>query len=397
MRHFDIYGQAWPRRIPSNGSAFLPTPREEQTPGESSSSRRVTQKALPVLDRKLAAAASSPKTAGQKERAESRPSKRQKTDVVPVTMSESTKEYLNKGLPKAQSTSPVVPVKRKRGRPRLSDIARRARAEEPSPFKDQPRNTNGRFDKKSQPPSSEAPTSQSPEKSSPGRSRAERALERERQKAMKKGKEEEEEDGEADVSLYRSRKRHSDVEMSELDFRGAKRVRSNNDILPLQKIYPHPPNLRNGNLCNKPNPLSFAIRAWVPLLMTDDDSATEDDKGPVTPPETSLSPPIVTVHIGDGDSADDSVVVSGSIPTLLNPSPFNFAKRKWSSFGTSTAASLSPVGSSTTLQPVRRSSFYQQRPQSPAKEETIGHDAVSEEVCIAVDAFRSVFIIDFVV
>ncbi|KAF5370841.1 hypothetical protein D9758_001978 [Tetrapyrgos nigripes] len=300
MRHAAIYGLPWPRRTPLPGttSNFLTTPKES-TPVEPS--RRVTQKGLHDLDRKLAAAALSKKRQrGEEDDVEAeKPAKKSKTDV-----SESRHE-------REESEHPTP--KRKRGRPRLSTPQRKSASivvkteeEEDTPlhpqgFKSQSRHMDGRF--------GTATTNTSP-------SRAERALEREKQKERR----------EKEQEVSQNKKRSGDDDDD--DGPETKRLRGNGGRLPLRRVFPRPGSLGSGNLVGRPNPLSFATRAWSGLMISDDGSE-EDGEGPHTP-EDSQSPPAVGVESGD----PASLVITAAIPPPLTykPTPFSFARRRWSSF-----------------------------------------------------------------
>src|SRR6266550_4736405 len=181
MRHFAIYARPWPCRVPLNGHSpsFLPTPREEATPVDNST-RRVTHKALPVLDRKLQAVASGHSTpkASSKRRPQSqevdRPAKRAKLSSVHSTPTKSRKGQGNtvNGAEVTFSDS----AKRKRGRPRIHF----PEVKEPNGIKEeeesislsspgrQPRNSNGQFGRKDDTSNPTSPSKSSPNGSRPG-------------------------------------------------------------------------------------------------------------------------------------------------------------------------------------------------------------------------------------
>ncbi|GLB37522.1 putative SET (Su(var)3-9, Enhancer-of-zeste, Trithorax) domain containing protein [Lyophyllum shimeji] len=333
MRHSAIYGCAWPSRIPPQGPGFLPTPREVATPVESTSGR-ISQKALSVLDRKLTAAAASASPQARKHELDrdsvGRPAKRRKLEPVKARPHAKIKNSLLKDKAKKSHSLPTPQgEKRKRGRPRLhpppvltvKDVpqstgppGREAQA------KPQPRNSNGRFEKKSY----------SPKKSEPGSSRSEKALGRENVKG-----ENNENDEEVQVSTWTSprRKRPSDpeVKLAELPQKRAYQ-RRDRDEEPARRVIPHPmSNFRGGKLFSNPNPLSFARQAWGGPVTFDESS--EDEKAPVTP-EDPRSPPATIV-----EEASDAHIESFSIkvPVLpraaltIKPSPFTFARRRWTS------------------------------------------------------------------
>ncbi|KAE9411350.1 hypothetical protein BT96DRAFT_870033 [Gymnopus androsaceus JB14] len=315
MRHYAIYGEPWPRRLPLPGfaSTFTPTPREEMTPMEST--RKVTHKVLPVLDRKIAAVASSKRKRSSEEadeeEEEERPTKKHKVlqQLLPV-------KRVPIPLPEGQ--------KRKRGRPRLSSLPRTLSAPapavkveddemplHPSGFKTQGRRMNGRFERKvSEPSTNKDYDSNSP----PGR--AQRALERERMKQ---------------IMEKDSKRGLSDGEIGQV----AKRGRRDDNEPPLKKVFPkRMVSGRSGNLFSRPNPMSFAARAWANPLVSDNGSS-DDDKGPDTP-EDSLSPPaIVTVELEEWERGPSLIVTAPAILPAYKPSPFSFARRRWSSLSAS--------------------------------------------------------------
>jgi histone-lysine N-methyltransferase SUV420H len=126
MRHFAIYRQKWPARTPGQLARFLLTPREELTPVDSSP-RRITAKTLPVLDRKLSAAAKNPlKSRRRDSPVDEPPAKKRKTETkTKVAMSAKAREVLA-GSGRTRSGRHSVPstkaqesdVKKPVGRPR---------------------------------------------------------------------------------------------------------------------------------------------------------------------------------------------------------------------------------------------------------------------------------------
>ncbi|KAF9465019.1 hypothetical protein BDZ94DRAFT_1215347 [Collybia nuda] len=351
MRHLAIYGQPWPCRIALHGTNFLPTPREEATPVDSST-RRVTHKALPVLDRKLAAAASAStlikvKLKKREDISTERPAKRRKTEPGPGLglMSARARKALAEAPRKKRHSLPKpahLPTgeKRKRGRPRLRSPSAEVKIEENASqigedMLPQPRNPNGRFEKK--------PRSLSRKKTniqdSPRTvlSRAERAIERGKAKD-REGAEEEKNSTGTWTSPRRKRANESDVQFEELPSKRAYRRREEN-MLPFKKVLPRPASsFKGGRLFSNPTPLSFALQAWAgPMIL--DESSSEDDGPPVTP-EDMQSPPATIV---EAESSADLVLSSILVPAAalprgaltFKPSPFNFAKRRWMSVSTS--------------------------------------------------------------
>jgi [histone H4]-N-methyl-L-lysine20 N-methyltransferase len=336
IRHFAIYGQPWPGRVPPHGAGFLPTPREDPTPVESST-KRVTHKALPALDRKLAAAASgSTKTRKHDDDSSDRPAKRRKTEsssVAEVFPKAKKATQPNDGKSdKITAEVPEQPVKRKRGRPRLTSpraMKVRVKVEEKSSHLQgestmgQPRNSNGTFGEKS-----------SPDLQRNGLSRAERALERERVKKLN--------DGETDeisgkwTSPRRKRGNDGDGEgdgLTELSPRKRRYWRRSE----FKKVLPHPiTSFRGGKLFSNPNPLSFALQAWGGTVILDE-SSSDDEKSPVTPDDVQ-SPPASIVEVESNPDPDLSIssllIPASALPRSalsFKPSPFDFAKRRWMS------------------------------------------------------------------
>ncbi|KII92950.1 hypothetical protein PLICRDRAFT_37760 [Plicaturopsis crispa FD-325 SS-3] len=166
MRHFAIYSVPWPARTIEQANR-LSTPQESTSRTESPA-RRVTHKALPAIDRKLAAAASKP-TKRRHSIADERPAKRIKTEPVTRTQVEMSatarKGLLSTGRTRSgRNSMPSVKMqlqtsddnsKKKRGRPRLSSprgIQKTEKVARPKSIavQSQPRDSNGRFGKKAE-------------------------------------------------------------------------------------------------------------------------------------------------------------------------------------------------------------------------------------------------------
>jgi histone-lysine N-methyltransferase SUV420H len=306
----------------------------------------VTHKALPVLDRKLAAAASaSAKSRKHDDDSSERPSKRRKTDSKSVVAPspQAKKAIQTNNVKKVDNATTEVPgeppVKRKRGRPRLTSpraMKVKVKVEEKSAHlrdegaKDQPRNPNGRFVEKN----GSAPMRKilSLDLQRPETSRAERAQERERVKNLN-----EDADAEGNGGTWTSlrRKRGNDGDrdgdgLTEFSPRKRRYWRRRE----FKKVLPHPiTSFRGGRLFSNPNPLSFALQAWGgPVIL---DESSEDEKPPVTPDDVQ-SPPASVIEV---ESTPDISISSLLIPasTLprgalsFKPSPFDFAKRRWMS------------------------------------------------------------------
>lgn len=328
MRHNAIYGRPWPCRIPTQGVAFLPTPREA-TPVESTSSR-ILQKSLSVLDHKLAASVSSSNRRTKHKRDEDiieRPKKRRKSEPVRVeAVPKVTKPLLKENDKKRHSLpAPAVPEKRKRGRPRKHPLPEQLddKGELPdneSASNPQPRNTNGRFEKKFRSPKTvHSVLSVRPERPMGLSSRAERAIERQKARCG--------DDNGTEAGIWTSPRRKRSLDELHFEELPAKRPyrRREQNPEPLKRILPRSTmNFRGGRLFSNPNPLSFALQAWAGPV-TFDESSSEEEKAPVTP-EDIQSPP-ATIVVGDDDLISAPVLSRGAL--TFKPSPFTFAKRRW--------------------------------------------------------------------
>jgi histone-lysine N-methyltransferase SUV420H len=167
-----------------------------------------------------------------------------------------------------------------------------------------------------------------------GMSRAERAQERERVKNLN---EDADEEGNGGTWTSPRRKRGKDGEddddnPTELSPRKRRYWRRKE----FKKVLPHPvTSFRGGRLFSNPNPLSFALQAWGGPVVLDESS--EDEKPPVTP-EDVLSPPASIIEVESNPDPDMSIssllIPASTLPRSalsFNPSPFDFAKRRWMS------------------------------------------------------------------
>jgi len=332
MRHFAIYARPWPCRVPLNGHSpsFLPTPREEATPVDNST-RRVTHKALPVLDRKLQAVASGHSTpkASSKRRPQSqevdRPAKRAKLSSVHSTPTKSRKGQGNtvNGAEVTFSDS----AKRKRGRPRIHF----PEVKEPNGIKEeeesislsspgrQPRNSNGQFGRKDDTSNPTSPSKSSPNGSRPGEGIT------------------------TPSGSPRNKRRVIDVDEKEHPRKRSLRghrpdVAESLEDLPMQKVLPRSTGFRNIRLLSKPNPLSFALQAWRgPVVVDESSSSDEDEKGVATPDDDQSPPAATIVDLDDIVPSGSPSPAYGTTPILprgaltYKPSPITFAKRRWAS------------------------------------------------------------------
>lgn len=358
LRHFAIYNYPWPRRLPAHGAAFSVTPREDSIPLEVN--KRVTQKTLPVLDHKLAVAACASKRSRKDDaREEEPPSKRQKTDLQPavikqkqvisavtkatsriaISSSSASRNTTppNKGSISSKSAlaqpSSAESVKRKRGRPRLSDkllnaipVIKTEESVTQIPLKSnlsQPRNTNGRFGRKdtllkAQQRAARGFTVSSSEGGSPRKEKPE-PVHATRSSPRKKRENEDPSHNEE----YPRKKLSLEADTSKDESRS------------LQKVLPRASTFKGASLVSRPNPLRFASHAWANSVLQDEVSSSEDERGPETP-EDHLSPPAPTII--DLDREDQHLPLS--TPSLSHgsltykPSPFAFAKRRWASSST---------------------------------------------------------------
>ncbi|KAJ7251542.1 hypothetical protein B0H12DRAFT_1296555 [Mycena haematopus] len=329
IRHFAIYGQAWPCRVSIHGPVFLlPTPREGTTPVESAS-RRVNQKALSVLDRKLAAAAAdasvsakSPKR--QREGEEGPMLKRRKTE--PILRVETSKSQRGKYARQGRHSAPGSKVLRTYGQG--GKRGRKPRSPSKFPSKDEEVEEPESEAPPEEPEETEKPTPkvQRKKKAStprPTLSRAQRAEEREKVRRWQQKVKEEAEGAspEQDEDAHPGRKRSSaDVEgIEDRPKKRGPRAKEKEPLLPLQKVIPRPSSgFRGGQLFSKPNPLSYALYAWSsPLVSTA--SSSEDESPPVTPEDEPCIP---------------SFTSPPSIDLAFRPTPFSFARRRWGSGST---------------------------------------------------------------
>ena len=340
MRHFAIYAQPWPCRIPLNGHlpSFLPTPREDVSPVDNST-RRVTHKALPVLDRKLQAAAAAasgqsiPKASSKRRHQsheEERPGKRAKLSSAHTTPTKNRKSQGSTSGGAEVTCS--EPTKRRRGRPRIhfqtpepDEIKEEERSISLSSPSRQPRNSNGQFGRKgdnSNPASPSKPSSTEP--------RAGDKVDTTKLVTTPS-------------SSPRNKRRVIDVDEKEHPRKRSLRghqpdVAESLEDLPLQKVLPRSTGFRSIKLLSNPNPLSFALQAWRgPVVVDESSSSDEDEKGVATPDDDHSPPAAMIVDLGDIVPRVSPSPAYGTTPILprgaltYKPSPITFAKRRWAS------------------------------------------------------------------
>ncbi|KAF8638019.1 hypothetical protein AX16_010651 [Volvariella volvacea WC 439] len=313
MRHFAIYMQPWPSRIPLPGSSSISTPREDETPLDSSNSR-VTQKALSVIDKKLAAVSTLGKHKPGAEDEDVRPKKRQKRDGTSDSAQTSKNQ---KEIAPVSTSATAQPEKRKRGRPRIKQEEETTQL----PPENGSISTNRRKGNESRdkvvtiPPHVES-----------------RRMESDR-------------NGVSVRISTRSRKRVGDIDPSSGEPPNKKTQvdEEDLDVTPMQKVVPRPNSFLGGKLFCKPTPLTYAAKAWAnPVLL--DDLSSDDEKTPITPEDGLTPPPLDARNEMNRKSAAPFLPYSTRMrgALTLKPSPFAFARRRW--------ASVSPSGGEVEIQ-----------------------------------------------
>lgn len=348
MRHFAIYQQPWPVRTPAPGTmiTYTPSPRDV-TPAETSKSsnkvlkylKRQAEEALPVKKRQREEPVDPSPRPQKKLKAPDR--------IVIKVKAPSPKPSTSKPQPNAPPAD--EPVKRKRGRPRLTSPRYRPKAkpvavvvpvqapkvtikvEEEAIISlrrtfSQPRAINGRFGRKDKSHKRSPDTPKSP------RTRSERKAEALEPKSTwtsprRKRSSEAADDDVHDSPSRKVTRRMSTSEVIDLEAHAS-----------LQKVLPRRQSgLKVGSLMSNPNPLRFALHAWAgPVLL--DDSSSEEDTGPPDTPEDVQSPAPEVVIVEDDDELSASALLpaprSGHAPLIYKPSPFAFSKRRWVSLST---------------------------------------------------------------
>lgn len=397
MRHFAIYSHPWPARTAGQRARFMPTPREELTPVDSTP-RKVSSKVLPALDKKLAAAVKNPLKSRRRDSSiEEPPTKKRKTESgAQVTMSAKAKEALpssgrtSSGRQNLPSTRyKEGSVKRSVGRPRSKTPQPRSYAAKKSldatsinESISAPVDTGRFFTRNQQPPkqgmrSNKAISSDGQPRDGHGRfgiksetggkyqrknlkkggtSRAERALERDKIRSLMEA-EIADSDGESDADG-----RDGEVEIPLRSLNGRERKRRKESVVrrespkksrievdeisdePPSSFYGTPQSMvkRIGSLAyQRPNPISFARRSWLPRLHIESEATSVLDE-----PLGDATEKRVTIEDEPADSQDwrstfaQSGVVEVSEPALVpvspigalttKPSPVSFARRRWS-------------------------------------------------------------------
>ena len=373
MRHFAIYNYPWPARSASQRVLFMPTPREELTPVDSST-RKVSAKVLPALDKKLAAAIKSPlKSRGREFAVEEPPTKKQKTDG-------STKDIVSGSdrTTRGRHSLPSCKIrelneKRSIGRPRLTTppprtttttktivkiesvsapVDSRKVSNRPPPPRpksnksivvaSQPRDGSGRFGiKETTGGKYQRKNIKTPD------SRAQRALERGKVRAQleartaESGDESNDESDGDEIEIpqsinERGRKRRKEVSYGLRESpRKKTRVSQEDDV---GKNQPTPPRVY---VYGKPNPFAFARNRWAPKPPPAPEVSSDREMKML---DGSLKSVKHTVSFGSETSRDwrahlvtstvQEGVKEGHSPVAaltLKPTPFNYAKRRWSS------------------------------------------------------------------
>ncbi|KAG2150858.1 hypothetical protein DEU56DRAFT_728307 [Suillus clintonianus] len=377
MRHVAIYGQPWPARIPSQ--AVVAPPRDDV---EASSSRRPPQKTAPAVERKHVPSV------------DERPLKKRKADDGPsVEMSAKAKELFGplkrkRGRPRKYPLPEEELPKRKRGRPRKYPVPEASpRSQPPSPPKppltppapvimpsvppspsalavqSQPRDSNGRFGKK-------ATTNGRFVRRKFGAlqnlTRTERLFHRNikvTQWLAGRHEEDETDDEEADAQDWdqandpetlptgkraASFPPESSAPLTKKPRHFASPFERNDEALEYSPSVPSAYRFKGvgSSLLYHPNPTNYARRKWAPC--PDDVSQDEEDSGPSLPTLESDSNGPVTpddhtpLPIAGPSQLEYTVAeklaqrsswrgpAHNSVLTF-QPSPVNFARRRWSS------------------------------------------------------------------
>ncbi|KAI6000504.1 hypothetical protein EDD15DRAFT_1757868 [Pisolithus albus] len=398
MRHFAIYGHAWPARL--FNQVINQSGRDE-----ADIFRRSGQKTSSTIERKRSAG-------------EERPQKKSRADQMTVVeMSSKANETLappkrKRGRPRKYPPPESEPPKRKRGRPRIHSPCRsrslviaKSVATGPHPsspassksdqsstsesghlgvessvLQEQPRDPKGRFGKKG---ATDGPlmgkVTPPPEDSS---ARTQRRLQRTKVKKWL----EDNRDHDAEMVVQTNGKRNIPAEV-DASPRPTKRLRNSRactvdgDDDPIPVSVSGSMSFRfsgiNGSLLCRPNPTNFARRKWAPdpsgedLIREEDDmksslhTSESDSNGPVTPEDRTPLPlgpiPCAETHLVHQPNTSPRRSIRGahaeSITSVLiyKPSPVNFARRRWHSatkspletgFGTRRSQRLRPRTSS---------------------------------------------------
>ncbi|KAJ3512718.1 hypothetical protein NLJ89_g3358 [Agrocybe chaxingu] len=318
IRHFAIYDCPWPSRTAPHGTISV-TPREDSVPADSLT-KKVTQKGLSLLDRKLAAAAASASTASKSKKhrrdeeegaEEPRPLKRRKSEPEPVLpKGRVTKTYSTSARRHRHSPTPELPRRRGPGRPRLSSPQfkhkiTKVKVEEPAPEVEkstlsQPRAQNGRFGKKDKKRAQDATAARSQSDGSTS-------------------------DGQESSP---ARKRHGD-DVEVVDDSPRKKV-ARRDGVASQKVLPRRSSGFSGSrLFSNPSPLQFALKAWAgPVILDDSSSSSSSDEQPETP-EDDQSPAADVVEPEELSTHHFLPTMIPRGPLTYKPSPLSFAKNRW--------------------------------------------------------------------
>ncbi|KAH8828156.1 hypothetical protein DL96DRAFT_1602017 [Flagelloscypha sp. PMI_526] len=338
LRHIAIYGHPWPTRVSRDGASAVPTPRESVPIDHT---RKVNPKSLPLVDKKLAAAAEAGRRRSSRDRqADERPTKRPRTEsparqpqrptvvvskVVKETAVRTTRNSISARsvrtslrLTSSSSTSvsPTSSLKKKRGRPRKHPLVERSRtdtsisAANPS----QPRGSDGKF---FSPSSSVASRKGRKDNESPRSSRAiERDLLKSRSESIsvtprKRARRE-------DPREERRKKRAKMIEeaksvladsdassSSDSDDEDGRHISSDVEVeITSHRFVPKASSFMGGKLGGS-GPMTFASRAWAHAKLDGEDSESDAEE------HKSFDSPALR-------------------PAFWKPNPFAFAARRWS-------------------------------------------------------------------
>ncbi|KAI6046005.1 hypothetical protein EDC04DRAFT_2888176 [Pisolithus marmoratus] len=375
MRHCAIYGQTWPARLPNQ--VVNHSGRDD-----AETLRRSGQKTSSAAERK-------------RPTGEEQPQKKSKADQIAVVeLSSKAKEMLmppkrKRGRPRKYPPPEEEPPKRKRGRPRIHSPCRsrsmaaakstvtgprpsspasvRSKSDQSSSsesshlgpkssvVQEQPRDPSGRFGKKA---ATDGRSMREPTPPPSNLARPQRMLPRTK---VKQWLENNRDHVEMAVQTNGKRTMPAEVDVSP---RPTKRLRSSraraldgdDDPIPVSVLGSMSFRFSgvNGSLLCRPNPTNFARRKWAPefsgenSIHEDDDvksslrTSESDSNGPVTPEDRTSLPilgpiPCAEAHPIQLPNASPRRSTRGahaeSITSVLiyNPSPVNFARRRWHS------------------------------------------------------------------
>lgn len=317
--------------MPPRGTISV-TPEDDSPPEVLT--KKVTDKTVQMLVRKLAAAASASKNKSKKhgreqeEDVEERHIKRRKSEPEPLRHKPKVTKTYSSFLKKSRRVPSPEPVeKRGRGRPRLPSPKRvsqsKIKAEERlieagKSVSAQPRAGNGRFGRKDKLSRKSGESASSSHAHENGRSAS-----------CGGSSDGSVNDQRANRTSPRRKRANDDVE--ELEESPRKRAAAVEEQVEeptaALRVLPRPVSgFRGGRLFSNPNPLQFALHAWSgPVVL--DDSSSEDEKHPETPEDDQSSVVDVAGPEDEPIYFPSLTLARGSL--TLKPTPFSFAKSRW--------------------------------------------------------------------